>query len=94
MQISEEIVRHTAYLARLKLSPEEIVLYSKQLSSILDYIYKLRELDIRDVSPTFHVLKLKNVFRKDEVKPSLDVSKVLSNAPYTEGNFFKVPKVF
>ena len=94
MQISEAIVRHTAHLARLELTPEELVLYSQQLTSILDYIHKLRELEVRNVSPTFHVLELKNVFRKDEVKPSLDVSKVLSNAPHREGNFFKVPKVF
>lgn len=94
MQISEAIVRHTAHLARLELTPGELVLYSQQLDSVLDYIHKLRELDVKNVSPTFHVLELKNVFRKDEVKPSLDVNKVLSNAPHREGNFFKVPKVF
>jgi aspartyl-tRNA(Asn)/glutamyl-tRNA(Gln) amidotransferase subunit C len=94
MRISEQIVKHTAYLARLTLTSEEIVLYSHQLTSILNYIQKLRELDVNDVSPTYHVLELTNVFRDDEVKESLPVEKVLNNAPDRKDNFFKVPKVF
>jgi len=94
MQISEAIVKHTAYLARLNLTPEEISLYSRQLTSVLNYIQKLRELDVKNVSPTYHVLKLKNVFRDDEVKESLAVDKVLNNAPERKDDFFKVPKVF
>lgn len=94
MRISEQIVKHTAYLSRLTLTCEEIALYSHQLTSILNYIQKLRELDVSDVPPTYHVLELRNVFRDDEVKESLPAEKVLSNAPDREGNFFKVPKVF
>lgn len=94
MQISKEIVKHTAYLARLSLSEEELELYSHQLAKVLEYIEKLKELDVEDVPPTSHVLNLKNVFRKDEVKPSLPLEEVLKNAPEWKDNFFSVPKVF
>jgi aspartyl-tRNA(Asn)/glutamyl-tRNA(Gln) amidotransferase subunit C len=94
MQISREIVKHTAYLARLSLSKEELELYSHQLAKVLEYIEKLKELDVKDVPPTSHVLNLKNVFRKDEVKPSLPLEEVLKNAPERKDNFFSVPKVF
>ncbi|MDP8253462.1 MAG: Asp-tRNA(Asn)/Glu-tRNA(Gln) amidotransferase subunit GatC [Candidatus Kaelpia aquatica] len=94
MQISKDIVAHTAYLARLYLSDEEIEQYLQQIENILSYIDKLKELDVKDVEPTFHVLELKNMLRKDIEKPSLSVEEVLQNAPDREGNFFSVPKVY
>ncbi len=94
MKIDKEIVKHVALLSRLKLSEEEISLYSRQLASIISYIGKLGEIDTADVPPTSHALStLKNVFRKDELKPSLPVEDVLNNAPSRDGDFFKIPKV-
>lgn len=92
--IDKSIVKHVALLSRLSLSDSELAVYSKQLTAILSYISKLKELDTKDVPPTSHALPtLKNVFRKDEPRPSLDVDEVLKNAPAKEGAFFKVPKV-
>jgi aspartyl-tRNA(Asn)/glutamyl-tRNA(Gln) amidotransferase subunit C len=53
----------------------------------------LGELDTENVKPTAHVLPLKNVFREDVVKPSLDRDLALSNAPEREDGYFKVPKI-
>ncbi len=92
--IDKDTVKHVALLSRLALDDREIVAYSAQLESILAYISKLNELDTKDTLPTSHALStLKNVFRKDTVKPSLDVEGVLSNAPARDGDFFKVPQV-
>lgn len=92
--IDKKTVEHVALLSRLSLDAEELELYSRQLESILSYISKLNEIDTADVPPTSHVLSsLKNVFRKDEVRQSLDVESVLANAPSREGDFFKVPQV-
>lgn len=94
MQIDKRTVANVAILSRLELDDKESALYSGQLASILSYIGKLNEIDTTDVPPTSHVLpSLKNVFRKDVLKNSLDVDDVLSNAPEKEGNFFKVPQV-
>ncbi len=65
MSISKENIEHIASLARLSLTEEEKDLFGSQLSSILDYMEKLNELDTTDVEPTSHVLPLSNVMRDD-----------------------------
>lgn len=92
--IDKATVKHVAHLARLSLNDKELELYSSQLATILSYISKLNEIETKDVPPTTHVLStLKNVFRKDALKPSLDADDVLNNAPQKEESFFKVPQV-
>ena len=82
-----------AELARLNLKPEEKKKLEKELSSILEYVEKLKALDTQNVEPTSHVLNLENVFREDEVKPAEVRDEALNHAPSREGKFFKVPKV-
>ncbi|WP_309492091.1 Asp-tRNA(Asn)/Glu-tRNA(Gln) amidotransferase subunit GatC [Candidatus Hecatella orcuttiae] len=91
--ISKEEVEHVAWLARLELSEEEKELYTQQFNDILDYFQKLNELDTEGVPPTLHVLELVNVFRKDEVKPSLPPEEALANAPRKRGRFFEAPRI-
>lgn len=92
--INEEVVRYVANLSRLSLNDEEVSRYKGQLSAILDYIAQLDEVDTADTLATTHVLPtMKNVFREDELKPSLSPEEALSNAPLQKDNFFNVPKV-
>ncbi|ABY91847.1 aspartyl/glutamyl-tRNA(Asn/Gln) amidotransferase subunit C [Thermoanaerobacter thermohydrosulfuricus] len=93
MAISRSEVEHVAKLARLKFSQEEIEEFTVQLSKIIDYVNKLNELDTENVEPTAHIVPIHNVFREDEVKPSMDRDKILMNAPYKENGCFKVPKI-
>lgn len=65
--LTEEEVRHVAKLARLDLSDEEIKKFATQLSSVLDYMEILKEVDTSEVAETSQVTGLKNVMRKDEV---------------------------
>jgi aspartyl-tRNA(Asn)/glutamyl-tRNA(Gln) amidotransferase subunit C len=91
--IAREDVEHVAELARLELTSAEKEQFIAQLNSILTYIEKLNELDTRDVEPTSHVLPMSNVFRDDEVRPSMDRTEVLRNAPEESHFFFKVPRI-
>jgi aspartyl-tRNA(Asn)/glutamyl-tRNA(Gln) amidotransferase subunit C len=91
--LDEGTVRHIAHLARLTMSDEEISLFAGQLSSILDYMAQLNELDTTGIAPTAHPLPLSNVFRDDEVCPSLDPDQALHNAPERHEGFFRVPRV-
>lgn len=92
--IDKSIVKHIAHLSRLELDEKELDVYSGQLTSILSYINKLNEIDTKDVLPTSHAIAgLKNVFRKDILKPSLGTDEVLGNAPSKEDGFFSVPQV-
>jgi aspartyl-tRNA(Asn)/glutamyl-tRNA(Gln) amidotransferase subunit C len=91
MAISEAEVRHTARLARLKLSDGEVASFREQLSAILEAVGKVAELDLSDVPPTAHPLDLVNVWTDDEPRPSLTVEEALANAPDRDGSFFRVP---
>ena len=86
-------VAYVAKLARLALSDEEVRRLGKQLDDILKYIDKLNEVSTKTAEPMSHVLLLENIYRADEVKPSLPTEEALKNAPLKEGAFFKVPKV-
>lgn len=91
--ITREDVNHVAELARLELTSEEEEQFIAQLNAILTYIDKLNELDTTGVEPTSHVIPMSNVFREDEVQPSLDRALALQNAPEESHFFFKVPRI-
>ncbi|OGZ23935.1 MAG: asparaginyl/glutamyl-tRNA amidotransferase subunit C [Candidatus Nealsonbacteria bacterium RIFCSPLOWO2_01_FULL_41_9] len=65
--LAKEEIKHIAKLARLGLTEKEIERFQKELSKILDYVEKLKEVDVSSVEPTSHSVLLKNVTRKDEV---------------------------
>ena len=93
MPLTLEEVEHIASLARLRLTEEEKARYREQLSAILDYMAKLRELDTTHIEPTATVLPLRTVLRPDAVQPSLPPDESLANAPEAEGQMFRVPPV-
>jgi aspartyl-tRNA(Asn)/glutamyl-tRNA(Gln) amidotransferase subunit C len=86
-------VKYVAHLARIALSPEEEQKLGGQLANILDYIEKLKELDVSQVEPTAHAFPMVNVFRPDEPRPSLTNDEALRNAPAKANGLFLVPKI-
>ncbi|HEV8574354.1 MAG TPA: Asp-tRNA(Asn)/Glu-tRNA(Gln) amidotransferase subunit GatC [Dehalococcoidia bacterium] len=91
MSLSREQVQHIARLARVGLSEEDIGLFAEQLSEILEYFERLRQVDTEGVPPTAHTLALHNVTREgDEPIPPLNKESVLANAPVREGDHFRV----
>lgn len=94
--ITTKEVQHIANLARLGLTPKEIEKFRKELSSILDYVEQLKQVNVEGIEPTFHALKIENVFRQDEPKkPDFEKTKKLIKAfPKKEKGFLKVKKVF
>jgi len=93
MAITKETVKYVANLARIELKPQELEKMSGQLKDILGFIDKLGKVDIKNISPTSHILPINNVLRNDHPQESLSADKALENAPHREGNFFVVPKV-
>lgn len=93
MAISNKEVEYIASLARLKLSQEEVENYTHQLNDILKYVEKLNELDTSEVEPLSHPIENSNIFREDELKPSVSREDALKNAPDSTEEFFKVPKI-
>ncbi|HUG30357.1 MAG TPA: Asp-tRNA(Asn)/Glu-tRNA(Gln) amidotransferase subunit GatC [Candidatus Limnocylindria bacterium] len=86
-------VEHVAYLARLRLTDEELDRLEGQLNHILDQYAKLSELDTSAIPPTAQTIELENILREDVDRPSLAVEAVLRNARLTEGDFIVVPPI-
>ena len=84
-------VLHVAKLARLALSPEEVERMAGELSSILDHVERIGELDLDGVAPTSHVVPLENVLRTDEPRASLPPESALAGAPDAGEAGFRVP---
>jgi aspartyl-tRNA(Asn)/glutamyl-tRNA(Gln) amidotransferase subunit C len=93
MSLTRQEVEKVALLARLKLSEEELDHFTEQLGQIVDYVAQLAELDTEDVEPLAHPLDVTNVFREDEVQPSIDREAALANAPKRAAEFYLVPPV-
>lgn len=93
MRITREQVEHVAHLARLNLTEDEKEQMTKDMEAIIAFADQINALDIKDVAPTAHVIPINNVFREDEVVPSMDRELLLSNAPSQANGCFSVPKV-
>ena len=93
MRISKDEVKYIANLARLGLTDTEVESLQTQLEVILEYIDKLKKVDVSKTQALTNALYVKNVYRPDNAKASLDSNKVIAVAPAREGNFFKVPKI-
>ncbi|MDX1663072.1 MAG: Asp-tRNA(Asn)/Glu-tRNA(Gln) amidotransferase subunit GatC [Candidatus Promineifilaceae bacterium] len=88
MPLTIEEVERVARLARLALTEAEKAELREQLSTVLDYIEVLSELDLEDVPPTAHAVSQQNVLRPDIARPSLPIEEVLRNAPaHTQEQF-------
>jgi aspartyl-tRNA(Asn)/glutamyl-tRNA(Gln) amidotransferase subunit C len=93
MALTVEQVHWVAHLARLELTDAELELMARQLTSIIDYVTQLRQVDTENVEPLAHPLPIQNVVREDAPAPSLPVDAALANAPDRRGNFYGVPAV-
>ena len=91
--MSDINLKHIAKLSKLTFTDAELQLFETQVKSILGFIEELKEVNVDGVEPTSHPLPLKNVFRADEVKPSIKIEEFLKTAPRAKGRFFEVPKV-
>ena len=85
-------VNYVADLARLRLSPEEVATFQKQLGDVLGYVSQLAEVDVSHVS-LLGEANLKNRLRADVEQPSLPVAEALANAPKQENNLIVVPRM-
>jgi aspartyl-tRNA(Asn)/glutamyl-tRNA(Gln) amidotransferase subunit C len=86
-------VAYVAQLARINLNPAEKELFQKQLSDVLHYIEKLREVNVTNVEAATHAIPVFNIFREDTPRDWFTAEQALANAPRKSNNLFIVPKV-
>ena len=92
-KIDKKEVQHLAKLSRLELSDKEIEKFTKDISSILDYVSELQKVDTQNVEPISQITGLSDVKRKDEPKEFKNKKGIFDNASEKEGDFFKVKTV-
>ena len=92
-QLTLDEVSRVAFLARLELSDDEKTRLTTDLNGILSQFARVQELDTEGVPPTSHSLPLQNVFREDEVRPSLAREAATANAPEKRDGNFIVPQI-
>jgi aspartyl-tRNA(Asn)/glutamyl-tRNA(Gln) amidotransferase subunit C len=93
MTLTTDDVAKVAILARLRLTPDELAVFTGQLNAIVDYMAQLQRLDTRGVEPLAHGVEVHNVFRDDVLGPALPREKALANAPKRNAEGFLVPAV-
>ncbi len=91
--ITRADVAHLARLSRLALSDDELDQMAGQLEVIINSVARVSEVADADVPPTSHSVPLTNVFRADELRPSLTPAAALAGAPATEDQRFRVPRI-
>ena len=93
MEINDELLEKLAHLARLKLDKSKSEKMKKDLSEILSWMEKLNEVDTDEVEPLTNMSEEIDRWREDVEGQPMDREKALKNAPSSDGEFFKVPKV-
>ena len=93
MSLTRKDVEKVSLLGRLRLSEAELDIMTSQLAQVVGYMEMLNELDTSGVEPMAHAVEVSNVFRADEVHPSLPREAALANAPRQDGEFYLVPAV-
>ena len=94
-KLSINQVEHVAKLSKLDLSPEEKAKFSEQLSSVLEYVEQLSEIDTENVEGMANATGLSNITREDRIEESgITYDDMKKNAPKFENGSFVVPGVF
>lgn len=93
MSVSKEELLHVAQLADLKIKEDEVDEYLKNLEDILNYVEVIEKVTTENLKETIGANDNANMFRKDEVKTFENRDLLLANAPATESDMFKIPKV-
>lgn len=93
MSVTKNEVKKIAELARLEFNENELENYTHEMNKILEYVEKLNEIDTSNIEPLSHPVENTNVFREDKNKESVNREEALKNAPDSNSEYFKVPKV-
>ena len=93
MKITDDIVKHISHLARLDFKGEELDSIKGDMEKIIGFIDKLSEIDTKNVEPLIFMNEKVNVLREDVSNQTLSKEDALSNAPKSDSDYFRIPKV-
>ena len=93
MSLSSDDVKSIARLARLSISDQDIPVYARNLSNILEFVAQLERAETDGVTPMAHPLDMSQRLRPDRVSETDQRDLYQQNAPQVEAGLYLVPKV-
>ena len=93
MSTDIQTIRGLAHLARLEFNETKEQEMLSDLNKILNWMYKLNELNTDHVEPLIHMSEEVNVMREDVAQNTVSHEEGLRNAPKKDSDYFRVPKV-
>jgi aspartyl-tRNA(Asn)/glutamyl-tRNA(Gln) amidotransferase subunit C len=93
MKIDRPLLDKIAHLARLEFEEKDAEKMMQDMTAIVEWVEKLKEVDTEGIEPLTTMSHEINVLREDEVKGHLPHDEVLKNAPKKDSDYFRVPKV-
>ncbi|MBM4016177.1 MAG: Asp-tRNA(Asn)/Glu-tRNA(Gln) amidotransferase subunit GatC [Planctomycetes bacterium] len=82
-----------AGLARLSLDAAERSRFAGQLTAILGYFEKLREVPTEGVAPASHPADMRSPLRADDPAPFATPLELVARSHRPEGELYRVPRV-
>ncbi len=93
MEVTDEMIDNLAALSRLRFNEHDKEEIKHDLQRMISFVEKLNEVDTSGVEPLLHMSEVMDVYREDIVEGSMPKAEALANAPASDDQFFKVPKV-
>ena len=93
MSITDKKVDDIAHLARLEFDAQGREVIKADLNKIIDFCDKLKEVNTEGVEPLIYMSDEHNVLREDKVVSNFSKEEALKNAPLSDSDYIKVPKV-
>jgi aspartyl-tRNA(Asn)/glutamyl-tRNA(Gln) amidotransferase subunit C len=92
--LTKEEVKHIAELARIGVSEKDVERYSKDLSSILNWVEELKKVDVEKISEVNYISGMENSLREDKVEKFSEAEKIIELFPEKKERYDKVKSIF
>jgi aspartyl-tRNA(Asn)/glutamyl-tRNA(Gln) amidotransferase subunit C len=93
MKIDRTHLDKIAHLARLEFDEKDAEKMMQDMTAIVDWVEKLKEVNTDGVEPLTTMSYEINMFRQDVATEHLSHERALVNAPKKDEDYFRVPKV-
>lgn len=93
MSTSKDELKNIAALAYIKTGEEDTLQLAKDVSAIMDFVEKLRQIDTTHIAPLLHPLDLHQRLRADVANVENNTADLAKIAPLFADNLYLVPKV-
>ena len=93
MKINRDVLDKIAHLARLEFDEKDAEKMMQDMTEIVDWVEKLKEVDTEGVEPLTTMSHEVNALREDQIGEHLSHDRALLHAPKKDADYFRVPKV-